>query len=172
MKRQLQAGLVAILLLLAFACTKESNSPQSEQSAKSSQLSSSQSSEALQSKGASSADQSVANLSATGVWILHYSWGCTGSYGTTTLTVYADGTYKTGSGYTGQWISNGYLLMFHYNGLNTTYTGYASGSNFYGIMATFKVPNSKGCFYLSKPAATTEPTENRIKGQPDASGKQ
>src|SRR4051812_15713502 len=111
MKRQLQAGLAAILLLLAFSCTKENNSPQS---AKSSQLSSSQSSEALQAKGSSSADQSVATLSATGTWTLHYSWNCTGTYSTTTLTVYTDGTYKTGSGYTGQWISNGFLFTFHY----------------------------------------------------------
>src|SRR4051812_28209134 len=112
MKRQLQAGLAAILLLLAFSCTKENNSPQS---AKSSQLSSSQSSEALQAKGSSSADQSVIDLATTGVWIYHYSWGCTGSYGTTTLTVYADGTWKSGEGYTGQWISNGFLFTFHYN---------------------------------------------------------
>jgi hypothetical protein len=53
MTRQLQAGFVDILLLLAISCTKENNSPLSGQS--------SQSSQELKASTSPSADESVAN---------------------------------------------------------------------------------------------------------------
>jgi hypothetical protein len=160
--RKLQAGFVFILLFLSIYCTKENSSPLPSQTSK-----------ALTSL---SADESVADegISANilGSWIIHYSWGCTGSYNTTSFNVFSNGTFSDGFGFTGQWVKSSQLFMFHFDGQNTCYSGRILNKQVNGISATFNVPNSKGCFFMTRPATNTHIKEERIKGQSMLGGKQ
>jgi hypothetical protein len=45
-------------------------------------------------------------MSIAGQWTLFYSWGCSGSYNQTSITFNANGTFKTGDGFSGQWATN------------------------------------------------------------------
>jgi len=45
-------------------------------------------------------------MSIAGQWTFFYSWGCSGTYNQTSITFNANGTFKTGDGFSGQWATN------------------------------------------------------------------
>jgi len=160
MTRKLQTGLAFILLLVAFSCTKENdNSP----------FSSSGSSKALTSTSADEAVVAAPDISWTGSWVLHYSWGCTGSFGTTTIKFNSNGTFSTGSGNTGHYVSSAIIILWKYDSYNTSYAIRVNKTEYTGIAGDF-ANQIKGCAFLTKPGALTEPS-NQLKGQPDDAGK-
>jgi hypothetical protein len=164
MTRKLQAGLVFIWLLIAISCSKENDSnPISNASSR-----------VLTS---SSADESVANdllppVTWTGTWTLHYSWGCTGTFSSTSITFFSNGTFSSGQGQSGHWFSSSSMIIWHYdNTHNTFYSIRVNSTARTGISGDFTT-NIKGCANLTTPSPKSDQsTENRIKGQPDAAGK-
>ena len=164
MTRKLQAGLVFMFLLLSISCTKENNSiPLQSQTSK--PLTSSSFDESI-------ADEPLQPANLLGSWVIHYSWGCNGSYSTTSFTVFNNGTFLDGFGSTGQWVRSNQLFMFHFDSLNTCYSGRIFNDRVRGISATFNVHNYKGCFFMTRPAADIQVEEESIKGQPTLDGKQ
>jgi hypothetical protein len=105
----------------------------------------------------------------TGNWTLYYDWGCTGSYGSTSMTINANGTWTNGQGFSGVWVQAAGMLTFKFNNINTTYSGNLASKSVTGIESTFGGEN--GCFYLLQAGAPTAMEETREKGKPDSSGK-
>jgi hypothetical protein len=84
-------------------------------------------------------------MSAVGNWTLHYSWGCTGGYGTSSITFNANGTL-TMSPYTGKWIENSGEVVWKFdNAPNAVYSGNEMSNAMLGISTTFAGLN--GCWY-------------------------
>jgi hypothetical protein len=168
MKSKMKTGLTAMLLLLAFSCTKEStNSTAANQPS----VSARQSSDALQQ---SLEEQDVTPIAGT-KWILYYDWDCDGSYGSSVMTINKNGTWSNDQGNTGLWIRGQHVFIFRFdnlpNNLETTYSGIILTKRIQGIMSTFQFAGSrKGCFHM-------EPYSDNFKaqpktGMPDASGKE
>jgi len=102
--------------------------------------------------------------------MLYYDWNSTGHYGSTSMTINANGTWSNGQGYTGNWLQVAGMMMFEFNNSKTTYAGNLADLSVTGIMSTFAGLN--GSFYMleSVPAAATAAVERRhAKG--DTSGK-
>jgi hypothetical protein len=163
MKTKIQTAFVAILFLFSISCTKENASSSSAQS-KQSSVSSSKSSDAEE----QSLDDEV-DFVVTGNWILYYDWYCSGEHYSTTLNVYPDGTWETGSGYTGHWVKGRRIFMRKYDGLETVYSGIVrSNKKISGIMTTWD--GTQGCFYM---VPSTDPNFKGEfkKGSRDESGR-
>jgi len=166
MKSTIKTGLAAILLLLAFSCTKESTNSSASTANRSAQATASQSSDAL----AESLDAPDA-LTVVGDWILYYDWDCTGYFYSSVMNIYADGTWSNDQGYTGIWVSGRHMLSFTFNDSETTYSGVIFSEKIKGIMSTFQYAGSlQGCFNMV-PLTDKNFRPDRKAGAPDASGK-
>jgi len=88
-------------------------------------------------------------MSIAGNWTLHYSWGCSGGYGQTSLTFNTNGTFKTGDGYQGQWAVVGGNVQFVYEPAPAAvYSGNVTGAAMVGMMTNFKL-KGQGCWYAT-----------------------
>jgi hypothetical protein len=103
-----------------------------------------------------------------GSWTLFYDWDCDGSYSKTTMSFNANGTWS-GGGYTGLWSQSAGMLLFTFNGSETTYGGNYASKSVTGISTTFS--GLKGCFYMLQAGVPTAFLEERIATKKDASGK-
>jgi hypothetical protein len=108
-------------------------------------------------------------MSVPGNWTLFYDWGCSGSYGSTTMTFNSNGTWTSGQGYSGVWVQAAGMLMFKFNSSNTVYAGNLASKSVTGIQSTFGGLN--GCFYLLESGVPAEAKEFHVKGKADSSGK-
>jgi C1A family cysteine protease len=102
-------------------------------------------------------------------WTLFYDWGCDGTYGKTTMTVNADGTWSNGEGYKGLWIQEAGMFMFTFNNSDVTYAGNLGSKSITGISTTFS--GSNGCFYMLQEGVPTSFAEERATGMADSKGK-
>jgi len=104
-------------------------------------------------------------MSLAGNWTLHYSWGCSGSYGSTSLTFNNNGTFKTGDGYSGQWANVVGDVQFVYEPTpSAVYSGTVTGAVMVGMMTNFHL-GMHGCWYAVMTAipaahATAKKVEN------------
>jgi hypothetical protein len=89
-------------------------------------------------------------MTIAGNWILHYSWGCSSTYGQTSIIFNGDGTF-TGP-YTGKWRQQSGTLMLSFDGGPAKYGGTVNGSVGSGVMSTFS--GLDGCWYLSMQGTT------------------
>jgi hypothetical protein len=103
-----------------------------------------------------------------GNWTLFYDWGCDGGYGTTPMTVNADGTW-TGEVYSGLWVEAAGMFLFTFNDSETTYAGNVASQSITGISTTFS--GLTGCFYMLQEGVPTAFTAERSEGKADASGR-
>jgi hypothetical protein len=104
-------------------------------------------------------------MSAVGSWTLHFSWGCTGSYGTSPVTFNANGTF-TLAPYTGKWIENSGEVMWKFDqSPNSVYSGNEMSNAMLGISSSFAGLN--GCWYALR-VGTSAPAE--AKSEFDAAG--
>jgi hypothetical protein len=104
-----------------------------------------------------------------GNWTLFYDWSCAGSYGSTSMTINANGTWTNGQGYSGVWVQAAGMLTFKFNNSNTTYSGNLASKSVTGIQSTFAGLN--GCFYMLEAGVPTAHAELAAKGKADSSGK-
>lgn len=108
-------------------------------------------------------------MAVSGNWTLFYDWDCTGNYGSTSMSINANGTWTNGQGYSGQWAQAAGMLMFKFNNINTTYCGNLASRSVTGIQSTFGGLN--GCFYMLQAGVPTAFAEERGKHKSDSSGK-
>ncbi len=108
-------------------------------------------------------------MSLPGNWTLHYDWGCSGNYGSTSMAINANGTWTNGQGYSGVWVQAAGMLTFKFNNSNTTYSGNLASKSVTGIQSTFAGLN--GCFYMLQAGAPMAAAEVHEKGKSDSSGK-
>ena len=84
-------------------------------------------------------------MSAVGNWTLHYSWGCTGTYGSTPMSFNANGTMASAP-YTGKWSENAGKIVWKFDQApSTVYCGDEVSNAMLGIQNTFAGAN--GCWY-------------------------
>ena len=88
-------------------------------------------------------------MSIVGEWTLHYSWGCSGSYGQTTVTFTPAGKFTTGDGYSGQWAVVGSNVQFVFEPTpSAVYSGNVVGGAMSGMMTNFHL-GEQGCWYAT-----------------------
>lgn len=125
---------------------------------------------ALAQQAPKSAPANAPTISVPGTWLLAYDWGCTGSYGTTTMTLNSNGTWTSSQGYSGTWVlvsgaSSGTTaaagqFTFNFNTAKTTYMGTLASKSITGIQTTFG--GSNGCFYMRQSGAPTLSSEDNL----------
>jgi hypothetical protein len=92
-------------------------------------------------------------MSVSGAFALHYSWGCTGSYNSSTITFNADGTFtESSSGGSGKWSQTNGNIIWQWNGNLATYGGVVNGGAIVGNMISGSITGA-GCFYANKAGA-------------------
>lgn len=97
-------------------------------------------------------------MSVSGAFTNHYSWGCSGSYSSGTVTFNADGTLSTSDGYHGKWSQTNGNVIWQLDPNGAIYGGVVNGGAIVGNMVNFTL-HVAGCFYASKTttsAATVE----------------
>jgi len=102
-------------------------------------------------------------MSIAGNWTLHFSWGCTGGYSQTSLTINTDGTFKTGDGYHGQWavLSGNVQIVFEPTPA-AVYSGNVIGGAMAGMMTNFSL-KGQGCWYALLPTIpAAQATEKKV----------
>lgn len=106
-------------------------------------------------------------MSVPGTWTFQYDWGCTGFYNETTITFNSDGTFATGEGPFGIWISHDGQILLQYSN-NTSYGGSVADNAMVGISMGTNL--NTGCWFALK--AATPPTRPAAKHKQkyDASG--
>lgn len=87
-------------------------------------------------------------MSVSGLFSLHFSFGCTGSYANSTVTFNADGTFKTGDGHKGKWSQTNGNIIWRYDGDSAIYAGVVNGGAIVGNMINFSI-KAAGCFYCN-----------------------
>ena len=112
-------------------------------------------------------------MAVSGTWKIFYDWGCDGGYSNTTITFNADGTFKTGEGYTGKWVQVAGMITWRYDS-GTTYAGNVIGGAINGMQTTWSGFN--GCFYCTANTATatataTAASATTAKAKSDSAGK-
>jgi hypothetical protein len=101
-------------------------------------------------------------MSIAGNWTLHYSWGCSGGYGQTSLTFNANGTFNTGDGYHGQWtVVAGNVQFVFEPAPMAVYSGNVTGGAMVGMMTNLSL-KEQGCWYATLP---TIPAAQAVKTQ-------
>jgi len=90
-------------------------------------------------------------MAVPGNWTLHYDWNSTGTYGSTAMTVAANGTWTNGQGYNGVWVQVAGVFMFQFANSKVTYAGNLADKSVTGINSTFAGLN--GCFYMLEAGA-------------------
>ena len=105
-----------------------------------------------------------------GNWTLFYDWGCDGGYGTASMIINPDGTWTMpGSPYNGPWVAVAGMLMFTFNGFETTYAGNLASQSITGTSTTFQGLN--GCFYMLQEGVPTTFATARAAGKTDPAGR-
>lgn len=89
-------------------------------------------------------------MALSGNWVLHYSWGCTGSYGQVTITFNSDGTFSGGT--SGVWRQREGTILLSFTSGPAKYGGTVNGNVGSGAMSTFT--GSDGCWYLTRQGIT------------------
>jgi hypothetical protein len=90
-------------------------------------------------------------VSISGQWTLHYSWGCSGSYGNSLITFNNDGTFSNPP-YTGRWSqTNDNLILRFDQAPNTVYAGVLNGGAMVGNQTNWTI---SGCFYATAGAGS------------------
>jgi hypothetical protein len=85
-------------------------------------------------------------MSLPGNWILHFSWGCTNSYGQSKITFNPNGTF--GGALPGKWVQQDGTVLLSFDTGPAKYGGTVDGNVGSGAMSTFGGLN--GCWYLTK----------------------
>src|ERR1700726_4702696 len=80
-----------------------------------------------------------------GEWILHFSWGCTGSYSQVSITFNNDGTFTTSEPLTGRWSQNEGKIVWRFDTFPTVYGGDVVSVTMDGISST--LAGLDGCWY-------------------------
>lgn len=92
-------------------------------------------------------------MAVSGTWNLKYSWGCSGGYGSTTITFNAGGTFSSPP-YTGKWSqTNGNIVWRFDQSPGAVYGGVVNGGAIVGNMTTF---SGGGCFYALTQSGATQ----------------
>jgi hypothetical protein len=104
-----------------------------------------------------------------GNWTIFYDWGCDGSYGKTTMTFNANGTWSSGEGYNGLWMQAAGMILFTFNNSETTYAGNMASKSVTGIATTFS--GLDGCFYMLQAGVPTTFDAQLAAGQADSKGR-
>jgi Zn-dependent metalloprotease len=107
----------------------------------------------------------------SGNWVLHFSWGCTGSYSPLTITFNSNGTFSGGA--TGKWAQQDGTILLSFDTGPAKYAGNVDGNIGTGAMSTFS--GLDGCWYLSKQGTTGLAPEQVDVGRPgliDVAGNQ
>ena len=107
-------------------------------------------------------------MSVSGQFSLHYSFGCSGTYSTSSITFNADGTFTETSG-SGKWSQTNGNIVWRYNGDSAIYGGVVNGGAIVGNMVNFNL-RVAGCFYASKAAAAAAAAAAPEAEQQDATG--
>ena len=76
------------------------------------------------------------NETVSGQFNLHFSFGCSSSYGTSTVTFNTDGTFSTGDGFHGKWSQTNGNIIWRYDGDSAIYAGVVNGGAIVGNMIT------------------------------------
>jgi hypothetical protein len=104
-----------------------------------------------------------------GTWMMYFDWTCDGGYGSTPMTVNANGTWTSGEGYSGVWVQAAGMVIFDFS-TGTIYTGNVASQSITGIQRA--ADGAVGCFYMLQAGAPTAADETRrAKGKADVSGK-
>jgi hypothetical protein len=90
-------------------------------------------------------------MAVPGSWTLHYDWNSTGTYGSTSMTIAANGTWTNGQGYSGTWVQVAGILTFQFANSKVTYSGNIADKSVTGINTTFAGLN--GSFYMLEAGA-------------------
>jgi hypothetical protein len=85
-------------------------------------------------------------MSVSGNWILHFSWGCTNTYGQAKLTFNSNGTFS--GDFPGKWVQQDGTLLLSFDTGPARYGGTVDGNVGSGASSTFAGLN--GCWYLTK----------------------
>jgi hypothetical protein len=109
-------------------------------------------------------------MSVPGSWTLFFDWNSTGNYGSTPMTVNANGTWTNGEGYNGTWVQVAGILSFQFSKSQTTYSGNLADKSVTGINSTFS--GLSGSFYmLEEGAAAQIKAMSKPHSRADSSGK-
>jgi hypothetical protein len=100
-------------------------------------------------------------MNVVGQWILHFDWGCTGTYSQTPITFAGDQTFNVPDfGETGLWTQDGDKLMFRFDAApNSVYDGDGVSAVMVGISSAFT--GVTGCWYATQSGLTTLPVSAR-----------
>jgi len=107
----------------------------------------------------------------SGNWVLHFSWGCTGSYSPVNITFNSNGTFTGGAN--GKWVQQDGTILLAFDTGPAKYAGNVDGNVGVGTMSTFS--GLDGCWYLSKQGTTglmPEQVSVGRRGLIDAAGNQ
>lgn len=85
-------------------------------------------------------------MSVSGNWVLHYSWGSTGTYSQVNITFNNNGTFS--GALSGKWVQQDGTILWKYDSGPAKYTGTINGNIGSGATSTFS--GSNGCWYLTK----------------------
>ena len=88
---------------------------------------------------------------AADVWVLHYSWGCTGSYARATLAFHEDGSFS--GDLAGRWHQQDGTLLLSFDDGPAQYAGTLAGDAATGAMSTFT--GADGCWHLTRQGAAS-----------------
>jgi hypothetical protein len=100
-------------------------------------------------------------MAISGQWVLHYSWGCTGSYGQVTLTFNNNGTF--GGAFAGKWYQQEGTILLSFDSGPAKYGGTVNGGVGSGGMSTFT--GSEGCWYLTESGISGVASADSTAGQ-------
>lgn len=89
-------------------------------------------------------------MSISGPWVLHFSWGCSNSYGQLPLTFNNNGTFS--GSLPGKWVQQDGTVLLSFDTGPARYGGTVDGSVGSGASSTFNGLN--GCWYLVKQGVT------------------
>jgi hypothetical protein len=90
-------------------------------------------------------------MAVSGNWVLHFSWGCTGSYGQANILFNTNGTFSIG-GSSGQWRQRDGTILLSFASGPAKYGGTVNGNVGSGAMSTFA--GLDGCWYLTRQGIT------------------
>jgi hypothetical protein len=107
-------------------------------------------------------------VSISGPWVLHFSWGCSNSYGQQPLTFNSDGTFS--GSLPGKWVQQDGTILLSFDNSTTRYGGTIDGSVGSGAHSNFS--GAQGCWYLVQQGVTgsAEATESIGEQSRDAAG--
>ncbi len=176
MKQKLSAG-IALILLVFFACTKQSNQngggTTSRMDVTTSSPGSPLSPAVTQNLFSFDAGSTSRTAQAYEDWWCYYDWGCTGSEPVAGMRFYADGTFKTSEGADGKWYQANGAIMWIFsksnNGYKTTYSGKIVNRDAAQGVMVGSYNGDDGCFTLvhqAKPSNAPAAQNADMEGKP------